>query len=97
MSVVAESPSSRFRLQFLGANATVTDSRYLLEAGEHRLLIDCGLFRGYKPLRLRNWAEFPVEPGSIDAVILTHTHLDHIGYRKRGSAKTRVRVHFPLC
>ncbi len=76
-------PSSGFRLQFLGANATVTGSRYLIEAGDKRILVDCGLFQGYKPLRLRNWAPFPVDPASIDAVVLTHAHLDHSGYLPR--------------
>ena len=71
------------RLRFLGANATVTGSRPLLELGERRLLIDCGLFQGYKTLRLRNWKEFPVDPASIDAVVLTHAHLDHCGYLPR--------------
>ena len=74
---------SVFRLTFLGANATVTGSRYLIEAGKSRVLVDCGLFQGYKPLRLRNWAPFPVEPSSIDAVVLTHAHLDHSGYLPR--------------
>lgn len=72
-----------FRLQFLGATGTVTGSRYLVQAGSHRILVDCGLFQGYKPLRLRNWAPFPVDPSSIDAVILTHAHLDHSGYLPR--------------
>lgn len=72
-----------FRLTFLGANATVTGSRYLVQAGEARVLVDCGLFQGYKPLRLRNWAPFPVEPASIAAVVLTHAHLDHSGYLPR--------------
>lgn len=72
-----------FRLTFLGANATVTGSRYLVETGHARLLVDCGLFQGYKALRLRNWAPFPVAPDSIDAVILTHAHLDHAGYLPR--------------
>lgn len=79
-------PSSRaakFRLTFLGATGTVTGSRYLVEAGEKRLLIDCGLFQGYKTLRLRNWQKFPVDPSSIDAVLLTHAHLDHSGYLPR--------------
>lgn len=70
-------------MQFLGANGTVTGSRYLVEAGGRRILVDCGLFQGYKPLRLRNWAPFPVDPASIDAVILTHAHLDHSGYLPR--------------
>ena len=73
----------RFDLQFLGANATVTGSRHLVTAGSSRILVDCGLFQGYKPLRLRNWAEFPVDPASIDAVVLTHAHLDHSGYLPR--------------
>lgn len=72
-----------FTLQFLGANATVTGSRYLVEAGAQRVLVDCGLFQGYKPLRLRNWAPFPVDPATIDAVVLTHAHLDHSGYLPR--------------
>jgi metallo-beta-lactamase family protein len=76
-------PSPEFRLTFLGANATVTGSRYLVQAGGARVLVDCGLFQGYKPLRLRNWAPFPVEPASIDAVVLTHAHLDHSGYLPR--------------
>ena len=75
--------SNRFHLQFLGANATVTGSRYLVTAGGARVLVDCGLFQGYKPLRLRNWAAFPVEPASIDTVVLTHAHLDHSGYLPR--------------
>lgn len=72
-----------FQLTFLGANATVTGSRYLLETSRSRVLVDCGLFQGYKPLRLRNWAPFPVAPESIDAVVLTHAHLDHSGYLPR--------------
>jgi metallo-beta-lactamase family protein len=69
-----------FRLEFLGATGTVTGSRYLLTASGRRLLVDCGLFQGYKPLRLRNWERFPVDPASIEAVVLTHAHLDHSGY-----------------
>lgn len=69
-----------FRLTFLGATGTVTGSRYLLESGGARVLVDCGLFQGYKQLRLRNWAPFPVDASTIDAVVLTHAHLDHSGY-----------------
>lgn len=65
---------------FLGAVGTVTGSKYLLEAGGKRILVDCGLFQGFKQLRLRNWAPLPVDPAKIDAVILTHAHLDHSGY-----------------
>lgn len=75
--------TSRFTLSFLGANATVTGSRHLLETGNARLLVDCGLFQGYKALRLRNWAPFPVDPSTIDGVVLTHAHLDHSGYLPR--------------
>ena len=70
-------------LQFLGAAGTVTGSRYLLEAGGERLLIDCGLFQGEKELRLRNWSPFPVDPSSIQWLVLTHAHLDHTGYIPR--------------
>ena len=71
------------RLSFHGAAGTVTGSRYLLEAGGRRLLIDCGLFQGYKRLRLRNWSPPPFAPRSIDAVLLTHAHIDHSGYLPR--------------
>lgn len=67
-------------LQFLGAAGTVTGSRYLIEAAGQRILVDCGLFQGYKQLRERNRADFPVPPDSIDTVLLTHAHLDHSGY-----------------
>ena len=68
------------KLIFAGAAGTVTGSRYLLDTGRARILIDCGLFQGYKQLRLRNWARFPVQPRRIDAVLLSHAHLDHSGY-----------------
>lgn len=67
-------------LQFLGAADTVTGSRYLIEHGSTRVLVDCGLFQGLKVLRERNRAPFPVPPASIDAVVVTHAHLDHTGY-----------------
>jgi metallo-beta-lactamase family protein len=67
-------------LTFLGGAGTVTGSKYLLDTGGARILIDCGLFQGFKQLRLRNWHPFPVDPASIDAVILTHAHIDHTGY-----------------
>ena len=66
-------------LTFLGAAGTVTGSRYLLESGSTRALVDCGLFQGLKQLRLRNRAPFPVRPAELDGVILTHAHLDHVG------------------
>lgn len=83
MTATSTTSGSAFRVRFLGANATVTGSRYLVEAGQFRILVDCGLFQGYKPLRLRNWAPFPIDPAAIDAVILTHAHLDHSGYLPR--------------
>lgn len=67
-------------LSFFGGVGTVTGSRFLLEAAGRRVLVDCGLFQGLKQLRLRNWAPFPVPPKDIDAVLLTHAHLDHSGY-----------------
>ena len=68
------------RLHFLGATETVTGSKYLVEAGGRHLLVDCGLFQGYKALRLRNWSRLPVPASDIDAVVLTHAHIDHSGY-----------------
>jgi metallo-beta-lactamase family protein len=70
-------------VRFLGATDTVTGSRYLVETGNARVLVDCGLFQGYKRLRERNWASPPFDPKSIDAVILTHAHIDHSGYLPR--------------
>ena len=68
------------RVKFLGGAKSVSGSRYLLEIDEHKIMIDCGLFQGLKELRLRNWDEFPVPPEQIETVILTHAHIDHIGY-----------------
>ncbi len=68
------------KLTFLGGVGTVTGSKYLLETSSKRILIDCGLFQGFKQLRLRNWAPPPFDPRTIDAVVLTHAHLDHSGY-----------------
>jgi metallo-beta-lactamase family protein len=70
-------------LTFLGAAGTVTGSKHLIETGGRRILVDCGLFQGLKELRLRNWQPLPVDASSIDAVILTHAHLDHCGYLPR--------------
>ncbi len=68
------------KLTFLGATGTVTGSKYLLERAGRKILIDCGLFQGLKELRLRNWKKLPADPASIDAVLLTHAHIDHSGY-----------------
>ena len=68
------------QLTFLGATDTVTGSKYLITSDRSRVLIDCGLFQGYKQLRLRNWQPLPLLPAAINAVVLTHAHLDHSGY-----------------
>jgi metallo-beta-lactamase family protein len=70
-------------LQFFGATRTVTGSKHLIEVDGYRVMIDCGLFQGLKELRLRNWEPFPINPASIDSVILTHAHIDHTGYLPR--------------
>jgi metallo-beta-lactamase family protein len=72
-----------FRLSFHGGANTVTGSRYLLEAGGRRLLIDCGMFQGLKELRLKNWEPPSFDPQSVDAMVLTHAHMDHAGYIPR--------------
>lgn len=68
------------KVKFLGAAGTVTGSRYLLDIGGFRLLFDCGLFQGLKEVRRRNWDPLPVDAGSIDAVVISHAHIDHTGY-----------------
>jgi len=70
-------------VRFLGAAGTVSGSRHLLEHDGRRILIDCGLFQGEKGLRERNWAKFPVPADTIDAVVLTHGHIDHSGWLPR--------------
>ncbi len=70
-------------LTFLGAAQTVTGSKHLVQTGTHQVLVDAGLFQGQKELRLRNWADLPLPARDIDAVVLTHAHLDHVGYLPR--------------
>lgn len=72
--------SGGFAVSFLGGAGTVTGSRFLVEAGGARILVDCGLYQGLKQLRLRNWAPLPFDPASLDAVVLTHAHIDHSGF-----------------
>ena len=71
------------RVRFLGAARTVTGSKYLLDIGGYKLLIDCGLFQGIKELRKRNWEDLPQQPEDLDAVLITHSHIDHIGFLPR--------------
>src|SRR5262245_33954291 len=70
-------------LTFLGAARTVTGSKHLLDVDGQRILFDCGLFQGLKELRLRNWSPLPIPADSIDAVVLTHAHIDHTGWLPR--------------
>jgi metallo-beta-lactamase family protein len=77
-------------LQFLGAAGTVTGSKHLINTSNDgsgkqglQILIDCGIFQGQKDWRIRNWQEPPIPPSAIDAIILTHAHLDHSGYIPR--------------
>ncbi len=71
------------QLSFHGAAETVTGSKYLLESDGTRVLVDSGLFQGLKELRQRNWDRLPFEPESVASVVLTHAHVDHIGYLPR--------------
>lgn len=68
------------KITFLGGVGTVTGSKYLIDTGATRILVDCGLFQGFKNLRLRNWEPLPIDPATVQAVVLTHAHLDHSGY-----------------
>jgi len=70
-------------ISFWGAAGTVTGSKYLLETDRARVLVDCGLFQGGHELRERNWAEPPFNAAQVDAVIITHAHIDHTGYLPR--------------
>lgn len=78
----SEQPHRRLpaSLTFLGAAGTVTGSKFLLESDGTQVLVDCGLFQGLREMRRRNWAAFPVPAAGVDAVLLTHAHLDHCGY-----------------
>ena len=75
--------NTELSLRSLSGAGTVTGSKHLLESDGKRILFDCGLFQGVKNLRELNWAPLAVEPDSIDAVVVTHAHLDHTGYLPR--------------
>ncbi|WP_402469430.1 MBL fold metallo-hydrolase RNA specificity domain-containing protein [Isoptericola aurantiacus] len=72
--------SDAVSLTFLGGAGTVTGSRFLIDSGDRRLLVDCGLYQGERRWRRKNWDPFPVPPRTIDDVVLTHCHLDHCGF-----------------
>src|SRR5688572_5774729 len=72
-------PARELTVTFLGAAGTVTGSKYLVATPRARVLVDCGLFQGLKELRLRNWRPLPLDVASLDAVVLTHAHIDHTG------------------
>ncbi|NNE97832.1 MAG: MBL fold metallo-hydrolase [Pyrinomonadaceae bacterium] len=71
------------KISFYGGTGTVTGSKYLLEHNGKKILVDCGLFQGLRKLRERNWAELPFKPSEIDAVVITHAHIDHTGFLPR--------------
>jgi len=71
------------KITFLGGVGTVTGSKYLIEHKDKKILVDCGLFQGLKELRERNWQDPPFDPKSLDAVIITHAHIDHTGFLPR--------------
>jgi metallo-beta-lactamase family protein len=70
-------------ISFWGGVGTVTGSKYLIQTDRARVLVDCGMFQGLKELRERNWQEPPFNPRAIDAVLITHAHIDHTGYLPR--------------
>jgi len=71
---------SEVTITFLGATETVTGSRFLVTTSLSKVLVDCGMFQGTKEIRKKNWEPFPVDVSTINAVVLTHAHLDHCGY-----------------
>lgn len=80
LNMTEKSTLNQVSLKFLGGASTVTGSKTLIETSEYKVLVDCGLFQGLKALRLLNWQQFDFDVAEIDAVIITHAHLDHVGY-----------------
>jgi metallo-beta-lactamase family protein len=74
---------NKITIKFLGATGTVTGSKYLIQTEQKSIMIDCGMFQGLKELRERNWEKLPIEAENVDYVLLTHGHLDHVGYLPR--------------
>ena len=74
---------TNIKIHLLGASGTVTGSKFLVDAGNKKILIDCGLFQGVKKLRELNWEHIPVKADEIDMVLLTHGHMDHTGFIPR--------------
>jgi len=74
---------TNIKIHFLGASGTVTGSKFLIDTGDKKILIDCGLFQGIKELRQLNWSQLPVKANEIDLVLLTHGHMDHTGFIPR--------------
>ncbi len=74
---------SNHSLQFLGGAGTVTGSKFLIRTGPTNVLVDCGLYQGVRELRERNWQDLPIGVDALDAVVLTHAHIDHCGYVPR--------------
>lgn len=79
-TIFKEDNGACMEITFCGAAGTVTGSKYLIKSEGHQFLVDCGLFQGLKELRLRNWSTLPFNPHEINAVLLTHAHIDHSGY-----------------
>src|SRR3990167_10281195 len=79
-SLVLKECDNAMEITFLGATKTVTGSKYLVTVDSKKILVDCGLFQGHKEMRLRNWKKLSIDPRKIDAVLLTHAHIDHSGY-----------------
>src|SRR5262249_43347649 len=79
-STKRKSPNDPATVQFLGAAGTVTGSKHLIRSGGKAVMLDCGMFQGLKALRERNWAKWPVDVRNVNAVVISHAHIDHTGH-----------------